>query len=83
MKDFIYDSGVRIFYGAGQLENVVQEIKELGDRSDRQLSCQRTLCKAGAGSDKCRASNYLHECRKTAASQQSQRGYQDLHRKEN
>lgn len=32
MKDFIYDSGVRIFYGGGQLENVVQEIKKLGDR---------------------------------------------------
>ena len=32
MKDFIYDSGVRIFYGAGQMENIVQEIKKLGDR---------------------------------------------------
>ena len=32
MKDFIYDSDVRIFYGAGQLENVVQEIKKLGDK---------------------------------------------------
>ena len=32
MKDFIYDSGVRIFYGAGQMETVVQEIAKLGKR---------------------------------------------------
>ena len=32
MKDFIYDSGVRIFYGAGQMETVIQEISKLGKR---------------------------------------------------
>ena len=32
MKNFVYDSGVRIFYGAGQMENVVQEIARLGKR---------------------------------------------------
>lgn len=32
MKDFIYDSGVRMFYGAGQMETVVQEIAKLGQR---------------------------------------------------
>ena len=32
MKDFIYDSGVRIIYGAGQMETVVQEISNLGKR---------------------------------------------------
>ena len=32
MKDFIYDNNVRIFYGAGQMENVVQEIAKLGKR---------------------------------------------------
>ena len=32
MKDFIYDSNVRIFYGAGQIETVVQEISKLGKR---------------------------------------------------
>ena len=32
MKDFVYDSGVRIFYGAGQTENVVREIGKLGKR---------------------------------------------------
>lgn len=30
MNDFIYNSNVRIFYGAGQMENVVQEISKLG-----------------------------------------------------
>ncbi len=32
MKDFIYDGSVRIFYGAGQVETVVQEIAKLGKR---------------------------------------------------
>ena len=32
MKDFIYDGSVRIFYGAGQMETVVQEIARLGKR---------------------------------------------------
>ena len=32
MKDFIYNNNVRIFYGAGQMENVVQEIAKLGKR---------------------------------------------------
>jgi len=32
MKDFVYDSGVRIIYGAGQMEFVVQEIAKLGKR---------------------------------------------------
>lgn len=32
MKDFIYDSGVRIIYGAGHMETVVQEISNLGKR---------------------------------------------------
>lgn len=32
MKDFIYDGGVRIFYGAGQMKTVVQEITKLGKR---------------------------------------------------
>ena len=32
MKDFIYDGGVRILYGAGQMETVVQEIDKLGKR---------------------------------------------------
>ena len=32
MEDFICDSNVRIFYGAGQMENVVQEIARLGKR---------------------------------------------------
>ena len=30
MKDYIFDSSVRIFYGAGQIETVVQEIKKAG-----------------------------------------------------
>ena len=32
MKDFVYDSGVRIFYGAGQMDRVVEEIGRLGKR---------------------------------------------------
>lgn len=32
MKDFIYDGSIRIFYGAGQMETVVQEIARLGKR---------------------------------------------------
>lgn len=32
MKDFIYDGNVRIFYGAGQMAAVVQEIRKLGKR---------------------------------------------------
>lgn len=32
MKDFVYDSGVRIFYGAGQADRVVGEIAKLGRR---------------------------------------------------
>ena len=32
MKDFVYDSGVRIFYGAGQKDRVVEEIAKLGRR---------------------------------------------------
>ena len=32
MKDFIYDNSVCIFYGAGQVETVVQEIAKLGKR---------------------------------------------------
>ncbi len=32
MKDFIYDSGVRIFYGAGQLPAVAAELAKLGKR---------------------------------------------------
>ena len=32
MKDFIYNSGVRVYYGAGQMENVVREITKLGGR---------------------------------------------------
>ena len=32
MKDFVYDGGVRIVYGAGQMEYVVQEIAKLGSR---------------------------------------------------
>ena len=32
MKDFVYDSGVRIIYGAGQAGLVVQEIAKLGSR---------------------------------------------------
>lgn len=32
MKDYIYDSGVRIIYGAGQLKTVVREITKLGKR---------------------------------------------------
>lgn len=32
MKDFIYDGNVRIFYGAGQMAAVVQEIRRLGKR---------------------------------------------------
>lgn len=32
MKDFIYDGSVRIFYGAGQMETVVREIRKLGQR---------------------------------------------------
>lgn len=32
MKDFIYDGSVRIYYGAGQMETVVQEIAKLGKR---------------------------------------------------
>ena len=32
MKDFVYDSGVRIFYGAGQIDQVVEEIAKLGRR---------------------------------------------------
>ena len=32
MKDFIYDSGVRIIYGAGQMETVAREIAKLGKR---------------------------------------------------
>ncbi len=32
MKDFIYDGSVRIYYGAGQMETVVQEIGKLGQR---------------------------------------------------
>ena len=30
MKDFIYDGSVRIYYGASQIETVVQEIGKLG-----------------------------------------------------
>ena len=32
MKDFVYDGGVRVYYGAGQMETVVQEIAKLGQR---------------------------------------------------
>ena len=32
MKDFIYDGSVRIYYGTGQMETVVQEIAKLGKR---------------------------------------------------
>lgn len=32
MKDFVYDSGVRIFYGTGQIDQVVEEIAKLGRR---------------------------------------------------
>ena len=32
MKDFMYDSGVCVYYGAGQTENVVREIAKLGGR---------------------------------------------------
>ena len=32
MKDFIYDSGVRIIYGASQMETVAREISRLGKR---------------------------------------------------
>ncbi len=32
MNDFIYDSGVRIIYGAGQMDTVVAEIAKLGKR---------------------------------------------------
>ena len=32
MRDFIYDSGVKIIYGAGQSENVIGEIKKLGQK---------------------------------------------------
>ena len=32
MKDFIYENSVRIYYGAGQMETVVQEIAKLGKR---------------------------------------------------
>lgn len=32
MKDFIYEGSVRIIYGAGQMETVVQEIARLGKR---------------------------------------------------
>ena len=32
MKDFVYDGGVRIIYGAGQMDYVVQEIAKLGRR---------------------------------------------------
>ena len=30
MKDFVYDGGVRILYGAGQMETVAREIAKLG-----------------------------------------------------
>ena len=30
MRDFVYDGGVRILYGAGQMETVVREIARLG-----------------------------------------------------
>ena len=32
MKDFIFDSGVRILYGAGQMETAAREIAKLGGR---------------------------------------------------
>ncbi len=32
MKDFVYESSVRVFYGAGQEERVVEEIAKLGRR---------------------------------------------------
>ena len=32
MRDFVYDGGVRILYGAGQTETVVREIARLGKR---------------------------------------------------
>lgn len=32
MKDFIYDRGIRIIYGAGQMETVTREIAGLGKR---------------------------------------------------
>ena len=32
MKNFIYDAGVKVIYGAGQLDHVVSEIKKLGTR---------------------------------------------------
>ena len=32
MKDFVFDSSVRIYYGAGQMQTVVQEIAALGTR---------------------------------------------------
>lgn len=32
MKDFIYDGGVRIIYGAAQMKTVAQEIAKLGSR---------------------------------------------------
>ena len=32
MTDFVYDSGVRIFYGAGQIGRIVEEIAKLGRR---------------------------------------------------
>lgn len=32
MNDFVYDAGVRIFYGAGQMKRVAEEIAKLGKR---------------------------------------------------
>ncbi len=32
MRDFIYNSGIRIIYGAGQMETVVREVARLGNR---------------------------------------------------
>ena len=83
MKDFIYDGNVRIFYGAGQTENVVRELMKLGrrlfDRFRRQLYSRRSLSKAGAGFDNRRTLSHLPESRKEAASQQGQGGDSALH----
>lgn len=32
MKDFIYDAGVKIIYGKGQMEAVIDEVSKLGNR---------------------------------------------------
>ena len=74
MKDFIYDGNVRIFYGAGQTENVVRELMKLGRRL--------LIVSAGsfiAGFDNRRTLSHLPESRKEAASQQGQGGDSALH----